>query len=126
MRQPEQPLGRRDPRVYLLDMQQAIDLVQVAVRGKTVAEYERDAILRSAVERQFITIGEALTQLLRLMPELQAMISHTRQIIAFRNILVHGYAVIAHDVVWAALQEDLLTLRREVDALLRELGNSEG
>jgi uncharacterized protein with HEPN domain len=43
--------------VYLLDMQQAIELVRVAMRGKTVAEYECDAILRSAVERQLITIG---------------------------------------------------------------------
>ena len=126
MRRPDRPRRRREPRVYLLDIQQAIDLLRVAVRGKTVAEYERDAILRSAVERQFVIIGEALTQVLRLMPELQTRISHTRQIIAFRNILVHGYADIAHDVVWAALQEDLPVLHREVDALLRELGNAEG
>ncbi len=99
MKQPNRPLRQRDPRAYLLDMQQAIELVHVAAHGKTLAEYERDAILRSAVERQFITIGEALTQLLRLIPEPQARISHTRQIIAFRNILVHGYAAIAHDIV---------------------------
>ena len=103
-------------------MQQAIDLATQAAHGKTLADYEGDAILRSAVERQFITVGEALLQLLRLSPALQSRISHTRQIIAFRNILVHGYAHIAHDVVWAAVQEDLPVLRREVEVLRLELG----
>ena len=125
MKQPDQPQNRRDPRVYLLDIRQAIDLVSAAVQDKALPDYERDAILRSAVERQFITVGEALMQMLRFTPELQVRISHTRQIIAFRNILVHGYADIAHDVVWAAAQEDLPVLRCEVDALLREPGDAE-
>jgi uncharacterized protein with HEPN domain len=90
-----------------------------------LAEYAGDAILRSAVERQFITIGEALTQLLRLMPDLQARISNTRRIIAFRNILVHGYAEVAHDIVWSALQDDLLVLGEEVNALLCEMRDND-
>ena len=112
--------------MYVRDIQQAIDLVHRAVSGKTVAEYECDAILQSAVERQFITIGEALAQLLRLMPALQARISHARQIIAFRNILVHGYTNIANDVVWSALQQDLPVLRDEMDAMLDELNSVQG
>jgi len=35
-------------------------------------------------------------------PQLEERISHTRQIIAFRNILVHGYADVANDIVWSA------------------------
>lgn len=121
----ERRVSRRDPRVYLVHIRDAIDILSVAARGKTADEYARDVVLRSAVERQFITIGEALVQLLHGMPELQARISSTREIIAFRNILVHGYADIAHTVVWAALQEDLPVLRREVDTLLRDMGDAD-
>jgi uncharacterized protein with HEPN domain len=125
MRRPEGVERRRDPRAYLLDMQRAIALLRTAAGAKTLAEYAGDAILRSAVERQFITIGEALTQLLRLMPDLQARISNTRRIIAFRNILVHGYAEVAHDIVWSALQDDLLVLGEEVNALLCEMRDND-
>ena len=115
----------RDPRSYLLDILQAIALAHAAVRDRTLRQYESDALLRSAVERQFITVGEALVQLLRIAPEFESRISHTRQIIAFRNILVHRYAQIAHDIVWSALEEDLPLLRRETETLLDELGGGD-
>ena len=111
----------RDLRKYLFDIIEAARLLAEFASGKTLAQYEADAMLRSAVERQFQIIGEALTQALRVNPQLEERISHTRQIIAFRNILVHGYADVANDIVWIALQEDLPVLHREVEALMRVL-----
>lgn len=70
--------------------------------GKALAEYEGDAMLRSAVERQFEIIGEALAQLARLDQDLAARITEYRRVIAFRNILIHGYADIDHRIVWAS------------------------
>ena len=122
MKRRERPSGGRDPRAYLTDIRGAICLVKLAVKEATFDRYQADPILRSAVERQFITIGEALSQLLRLEPELADSISNARRIIAFRNILVHGYADLAHDIVWSALQTDMLVLEGEVDRLLRIMG----
>jgi uncharacterized protein with HEPN domain len=119
MKRHERASGGRDPRAYLTDIGGAIRLVKLAVEGATFDRYQADPILRSAVERQFITIGEALSQLLRLEPDLANGISNARLIIAFRNILVHGYADIAHDIVWSALETDMLVLEGEVDQLLR-------
>ncbi len=56
---------RLEARKYLFDIQRAAALVREFTGGKTFADYEADAMLRSAVERQFEIIGEAMTQLAR-------------------------------------------------------------
>ena len=79
-------------------------------------------MLRSAVERQFEIIGEALAQLSRLDPTLASRISEFRRIIAFRNILIHGYAQVDDRIVWDIVETKLQVLRGEVGALLEQEG----
>jgi len=110
----------RDIRTYLFDIAQACVLLGQFTAGKTFADYATEPLLRSAVERQFEIIGEALNQALHLDPSLAARISDAGRIIAFRNRLIHAYASIADEVVWGVLETNLPTLQREVDALLRE------
>jgi uncharacterized protein with HEPN domain len=81
-------------------------------------------MLRSAVERQFEIIGEALSQLARSSPVLAARIPELRRIIGFRNALIHGYDQIDDDGVWRAIGTDLPALRADVAALLAELGET--
>jgi uncharacterized protein with HEPN domain len=88
--------------------------------AKTFDDYKADAMLRSAVERQFEIVGEAWRQALRRAPELATHISDHQRIIAFRNRLIHGYAGVADEVVWGVLETGLPKLRAEVDALLDE------
>jgi len=77
-------------------------------------------MLRSAVERQFEIIGEALAKLAKIDQETAALISEHRRIIAFRNILIHGYAQIDDRLVWGVLDSKLPTLSQEVKKLLEE------
>jgi uncharacterized protein with HEPN domain len=107
-------------RKYLFDIAQACDLLTQFTKGKTFTDYSADALLRSAVERQFEVVGEALNQVLRLYPELSNRISNCRRIVAFRNRLIHGYAFVSDDVVWGVLETNLPTLRHEVQLLLDE------
>lgn len=65
---------QRDPRSYLWDALRAADLIVDFVQGRTLADYEGDVLLRSAVERQFVIIGEALNQLSRVDAELAARV----------------------------------------------------
>jgi uncharacterized protein with HEPN domain len=76
--------------------------------------------LRSAVERQFEVIGEALKRLERADPESIRQIGQYRRAIAFRNVLAHGYDVVDAAVAWDVVQHDLPLLHRDVQALLAQ------
>lgn len=107
-------------RKYLFDILEACEQLQRFTAGKTFEGYLADAMLRSAVERQFEIVGEALARALRLEPGLSAQISETARIIAFRNRLIHGYASVSSEVVWGVLEANLPGLHQEVAALLGE------
>ncbi len=111
---------RLESKKYLFDIQQAAGLLTDFARGKSFADFQGDPMLRSAVERQFEIIGEALTKLAKIDQETAALISEHRRIIAFRNILIHGYAQIDDRLVWGVLDSKLPTLSEEVKKLLEE------
>jgi uncharacterized protein with HEPN domain len=111
---------RRDPRKYLWDARRAAELVMEFTADADRARYHDDLLLRSAVERQFEIIGEALHQLSRHDQELARLIPDLPRIVAFRNRLIHGYAVTDHDVVWNTVTTDLPALREQLDELLTE------
>ena len=115
----------RDPRVYLSESIEAAERITSFVHGRSLTDYESDVMLRSAVERQFEIIGEALRRLEDVSHDVASLISSRRRIIAFRNQLAHGYFAIQHDVVWAITQNDLLRLIDELRlALARSSGSS--
>ena len=105
---------------YLYDIQQAAARIAEFTAGKQFEDYRSNTMLRAAVERQFEIIGEALSQLDRLDETLVERISEHRRIIAFRNILIHGYADVDDRLVWDVIQGKLPVLRREVEALVTE------
>jgi uncharacterized protein with HEPN domain len=111
---------RLESRKYVHDIQQAARRVAEFTAGKQLADYRSDALLRSAVERQFEIIGEALAQLVKQDEKAAARITEHRRIIAFRNILIHGYADIDDRLVWDIIQAKLPMLRSQIEALLSE------
>ena len=111
---------RLEAKKYLYDIEQAAALLVEFTTGKTFAEYTRNAMLRAAVERKFEIIGEALVKLAKLDEQLAARISEHRRIIAFRNVLIHGYADIDDRLVWDIVEAKLPALRQEVESLLGE------
>jgi uncharacterized protein with HEPN domain len=69
----------------LQDMIDAGTAIETLVSGATRDSYGSQLMLRSAVERQFEILGEALRRLAILAPELVGRISEHRRIIAVRN-----------------------------------------
>ncbi len=87
---------QRDPRAFLWDVREA------------------------AVERKFEVIGEALNQLARTAPDMARRIPDLAQIVAFRNQLIHGYALVNVGTVWNIVVHALPDLLATVEFLLEE------
>ena len=86
--------------------------------SKQYAKYDSSPLLQDAVERNIITIGEAMNALLKLSPEIS--ISNSRRIVDARNKLTHGYDEIENVQVWNIIINHLPKLKSEVEKLLNE------
>jgi uncharacterized protein with HEPN domain len=111
----------RSALAYLNDVVESCDAVVITLSGVGLADYESNRTLRSAVEREFTIIGEAINSLSRLDSEVAARISHARKIVGFRNQLVHDYAAIVDATVWAIAVHDAPVLRDQCALLIDEL-----
>ncbi|NNG37270.1 HepT-like ribonuclease domain-containing protein [Nakamurella aerolata] len=117
---------RPDSPAHLWDAREAATQISIFIQGKTLDDYRQDALLRSAVERQFITVGEALNRLERADPEVAARVPDLRQIVGFRNILVHGYAEVQNHRVWNTATTRPEGLIETLDRLLASAAYPQG
>jgi len=104
----------------LEDIRDAAAFILQVTAGKSLEDFESDRLLRQAVERNLEIIGEAVSRLTRVDPDVASRIGECRQIIAFRNILIHGYDIIDQAKVWQVIADDLPELRNQVTELLQE------
>jgi len=91
--QPESP-------ALIWDARRAAGRVVEFVSGRNWDDYQQDVMLRSAIERQFQIIGEALNRLSKVDSATADRVPDLARIVAFRNVLVHGYAQIDDALVW--------------------------
>ncbi|WP_269226544.1 HepT-like ribonuclease domain-containing protein [Flavobacterium eburneipallidum] len=83
---------------------------------KVFEQYESNALLQAAVERNLEIIGEATKRLLIIDPTIA--ISNTRSIINTRNKISHGYDEIENPQIWGIIINHLPILKIEVENLL--------
>ena len=103
---------------YLFDIQESIDSIEKYLGDKRDFKvYVADKMLRRAVEREFVIIGEAMSRMEKLDSTLN--ISSKRQIISMRNRVIHGYDKIDNEIIWGTIVRHLPTLKIEIQDLLR-------
>ena len=107
----------RSPKL-LEDIRDAAAFIVEVTADRGLAQYSADRLLRHAVERNFEIIGEAVKRLAQHDPKTVAKIGSYSQIIAFRNVLIHGYDLVDHALVWNAVEQQLPALLRDVELLL--------
>jgi uncharacterized protein with HEPN domain len=112
---------RREPRAYLADAVAACDAIALHLTGIELGTYLETRVIRSAVEREFIIIGEAIRALGSVDQGLFSRISQARKVVDFRNQLTHGYMTVNDKLVWAYGVRYAPRLRDECAAMLAEL-----
>jgi len=68
---------------------------------KRISLIIKKKMLRSAVEREFEIIGEALNQLNKIDQNLP--VSNKSLIVGMRNRVIHGYDKVDDEIVWGAI-----------------------
>lgn len=118
-------MQRKVPKL-LEDIRQAAHRISEWSASRTLEQYRDDPMLRSAVERNFEVVGEAINRLARADADTARRLGPYEQIIAFRNILIHGYDIVEHDRVWHVIRNDVPDLLAKTDQLLREVAERDG
>ena len=108
---------RLESKKLLYDISIASNKLLQFVNEKSWDDYSQDDLLRSAVERQFEIVGEALNQLSKIDKNCVKKITDYQQIISFRNILIHGYADVDDRLVWNIIETKLPRLSDQINGL---------
>ena len=99
-----------ETRALLWDIQEAARTITSFATGKDQSDYLHDLLLRSAIERQFESAGEAMSRLAKRDPDTANRISNFRRVIGFRNVLIHGYDKIDDEATWTLIAHKVPTL----------------
>jgi uncharacterized protein with HEPN domain len=105
---------------FLWDASTAAARVASFVAGKNLDDDLSDDLIRSAVERQLEIVGEACNRLARLDPETGARIPELGRLVAYRNVLAHGDAIVDDRLVWDLVQAKPPQLAKVLADLLAE------
>jgi uncharacterized protein with HEPN domain len=119
-------LRPRDTRVHLHDARAAAETVRDFIGGRTLEDYRSDLMLRSAVERQFEILGEALGRAIKVEPGLQEWVPALRGAIDFRNVIAHEYDRLADATIWDIACNELPALLADLEAELARRDASRG
>ena len=102
---------------FLWDMLDAAKAIQGFVKEKSYDDYEKDRMLRGAVERHIEIIGEAARKVSQ-----QCRDSHPEipwnKIIAQRNVLIHEYGEIENALLWRVAEIHIPDLAHKLEMLL--------
>lgn len=112
----------RQTRQRLLDALAAAHLIHDAIQSQTLRGYLADPWFRSAVQFQLAIIGEALNQARRSEPELALTFREVSDWIALRNVVIHVYDGIDHDLIWTTITTEIPDLMETLQRMLAAYG----
>ena len=105
---------------WLFDVQKAILEIEFFLEGRerVFSVYQKDLLLKRAIERELEIIGEAMNRISKVDEKLTDQIADARNIIGLRNQVIHAYDNISDENIWAIVINHLPTLKADVMKLL--------
>lgn len=110
----------RKVKKYLEDIMLAIGEIELFLsqRPRQYQVFLDDHMFKSAIERQVGIIGEAISRILSLVPDIS--ITNARNIKGTRNYIVHAYDSLQPYTIWGIVINDIPKLKKEIVLLLNE------
>ena len=110
---------QRNQKLFLSDILECIDLINDYLKKTTREEFFNDFIRKDAVFRRLEIIGEAAKNVSPRIKKKHPEIPWP-QICGMRNKLVHEYFGVNYKKVWQTATEDLVPLKKQIEAILKE------
>ena len=107
----------RDFKVYAADILDAIEKVREYTHGLTFSRFIENRLVFDATLRNLQIIGEAVknipVSIKKKHPEVE-----WRKIAGLRDIIVHEYFEMDHDIIWDVVQYKLPILKAQIQKIL--------
>ncbi len=101
-------------KLWLEDIEKAIaEINDFLPEPRNFLEFEKDIKTKRAVERNIEIIGEAMSRISRMEPDIE--ISDSRKIVDTRNRIINGYDSVSDQVIWLMVIRYLPILSKEIN-----------
>ncbi|MFH1832430.1 MAG: HepT-like ribonuclease domain-containing protein [bacterium] len=119
-------MPKRNINLFVLDIIISIDRIKRYSNGLRDGEaLRKNETLCSAIVREFGIIGEAMNQILQT-KKLAALIKpEWRDIVDFRNVVIHEYFGLSFDEVFKIIKKELPAFEKEIITLFKNLWEEE-
>jgi uncharacterized protein with HEPN domain len=108
-------------RDLLSDIVRSIDEIHEFSNGLTIEDFKQylsNKMMRRAIERDLIIIGEAMHDIVKVDHTRVMRIKNSRRVIELRNDVVHSYDDLANEKIWQFIWTELPYLRKEVAQII--------
>lgn len=111
---------KRDPRLYIDDILDAIERIEKYVEGLSFEDFSKDSKTVDALVRNFEIIGEATK---RVPAEIKGKYPQIpwKMMAGTRDKLIHEYFGVNLQVLWKAVKDDIPPLKRSIEQLLQKI-----
>ena len=107
---------------YVSDIYDACAELTEFTHGADFAEYQRNKMLRSAVERKLEIVGEAANKISKKFCDRYPNIAW-RKAIGLRNVLIHEYGAVRHEIVYVIATRHIPVLMKQMKDILKTQNN---
>jgi len=111
---------KRDLRLFIEDILNAVNNVEIFSKGLTKECLEKDELYQSAIIRQIEIMGEAVKNIpdsfKNMYPEIP-----WRNIAGMRDVIIHGYFNVDLNTLWLVIKKDIINLKEKIIKIRKDM-----